>query len=436
MHTTRRQSGGVANSLVLRAVNVIDVNLNGESPCNMSLCFRALPGKLSSFVSGRKPLSKLDRHQLQKHVESSAFLKQFLGTQRTLSVRVNVIDKESIPPVTYALHQNLSFASFNAYAQQNVIGQYNDNENSKNAIYWAYSYRSNRLQRLSIVGATKNKKHVAPIEIPSNNITLFQMRNVIGNDKNNSFLDNSRRLTSISEGNLHSNRKSNIETGILFMDNATTLKTSQQQSPSLQDNEGKPSQERLQCVLDCLSQDLPKLFVRPPNYLIYTEDLIFINNIRGVTTKGRMNYIKQVALLRAIGHFKFAHVKFDIIKITMHTEDATVKVRWRIKGISSLKMLSMFWKFKSWKIQEAIDQYNEAWYDGFSTFYVNDEGRIYKHVADKMMPDQDVAQKKDDIRITPKLALFTGLTNMLDGGDFFSEGFCKLYSILGLHRLK
>lgn len=45
---------------------------------NMSLCFRTLPGRLSSLVSGgssRKTLSKLDRNQLQKN-ESSAFLMQ------------------------------------------------------------------------------------------------------------------------------------------------------------------------------------------------------------------------------------------------------------------------------------------------------------------------------------------------------------------------
>lgn len=69
-----------------------------------------------------------------------------------------------------------------------------------------------------------------------------------------------------------------------------------------------------------------------------------------------MQYVKQLAFLKIIGHIKFAHVKFEIIKITMHTEDATVKVRWRIIGISSLKMLSLFWKYKIWNIQESIER--------------------------------------------------------------------------------
>lgn len=42
-----------------------------------------------------------------------------------------------------------------------------------------------------------------------------------------------------------------------------------------------------------------------------------------------------------------------------------------------------FWKFKLWKIREIFEE-QEAWYDGFSTMYVGDDGLIWKHVADKV----------------------------------------------------
>lgn len=51
-----------------------------------------------------------------------------------------------------------------------------------------------------------------------------------------------------------------------------------------------------------------------------------------------MAYVKQVALLRTVGHLKFAFVKFEILKMTKHPEDGTVRVRWRIKGLSGLKV--------------------------------------------------------------------------------------------------
>lgn len=66
--------------------------------------------------------------------------------------------------------------------------------------------------------------------------------------------------------------------------------------------------------------------------------------------------MKQLAVLKIFGHMKFAYVKFDIVKITMHTEDATVKVRWRIRGITSMQMIKVLWKYKIWNINEAIKE--------------------------------------------------------------------------------
>lgn len=93
--------------------------------------------------------------------------------------------------------------------------------------------------------------------------------------------------------------------------------------------------------------------------------------------------MKQVALLRTVGHLKFAYVTLEVLKITKHTDDNTVKVRWRVRGISALKVMLKFWKFKLWKLKEIFED-QEAWYDGFSIFYVGSDGLVYKHIADKV----------------------------------------------------
>jgi hypothetical protein len=54
--------------------------------------------------------------------------------------------------------------------------------------------------------------------------------------------------------------------------------------------------------------------------------------------RGLYGYVKEVALLRLVGHLRFAYVKFDLLKITSHPEDSTIRVRWRIRGISGLKV--------------------------------------------------------------------------------------------------
>ncbi|XP_022113041.2 uncharacterized protein LOC110991825 [Pieris rapae] len=178
------------------------------------------------------------------------------------------------------------------------------------------------------------------------------------------------------------------------------------QSPA---EEGKPSEEQLMKVFHVLSNNMPELFFKPIDYSIYHPNLVFVNNIRGVTTVGLIHYVKQVALLRTIGHIKFAYVKLDVMKITAHPEDSTIKMRWRIKGISGLKVFFMFWKYKLWNMKEVF-QDQEMWYDGFSTFYVGSDGLIHKHIADKVMPDQDtIIDDEEKAPIAAKLALLVGL---------------------------
>lgn len=100
-------------------------------------------------------------------------------------------------------------------------------------------------------------------------------------------------------------------------------------------------------------------------------------------SSGLYHYVKQVSLLRAVGHIKYAYVKFEVLKITAHPEDHTVRIRWRVRGISAMKVMLTFWRFKLWNIKEVFEN-QEAWYDGFSTMYVGDDGLIRKHVADKV----------------------------------------------------
>lgn len=182
--------------------------------------------------------------------------------------------------------------------------------------------------------------------------------------------------------------------------------------PDTSSNDKKQkSNEHLQTVFNVLSHTLPRLFVKPLDYSIFHPNLLVENNIRGTRTIGLYNFVKQVALLRTVGHIKFAYVKFDVLKITMHPEDDTVKIRWTVKGISGLKTMLQFWKFKLWEY-EKIRAQEETWYDGFSTMYVGEDGLVYKHVIDKVIPDQN--READIISkgplIAPKLALLAGLT--------------------------
>jgi len=167
--------------------------------------------------------------------------------------------------------------------------------------------------------------------------------------------------------------------------------------------------EQLTKVYDTLRSTLPNLFVKPLDYSIFSPNLIFENNIKNTRTVGLYHFVKQVALLRTVGHIKYGYVKFEVLKITMHPEDDTVKIRWTVKGISGLKVMLQFWKFKLWQWKKVYDE-QESWYDGFSTMYVGEDGLVIKHVVDKVMPDQNREVTPATNVVAPKLALFIGLT--------------------------
>ncbi|XP_041974412.1 uncharacterized protein LOC121729837 isoform X2 [Aricia agestis] len=190
------------------------------------------------------------------------------------------------------------------------------------------------------------------------------------------------------------------------------------------ENQGKPSEEQLMKVFNTLRDTMPNIFIKPLDYSIYHPNLIFVNNIRGKTTVGLFHYVKQIALLRTVGHLKFAYVNLEILKITVHPEDSSIKMRWRIRGISGFKVFFNFWKYKLWNMKE-VWKSQELWYDGFSTFYVGGDGLVQKHVADKMMPDQDtIVDDLEKAPIAAKIALLIGVlprSYLADGSLFMNS---------------
>lgn len=76
---------------------------------------------------------------------------------------------------------------------------------------------------------------------------------------------------------------------------------------------------------------------------------------------GLQYFMTTISILRLMGHIKYAYVKFDILKITKHPEDGTIKVRWRIKGISGMKVFFKFWKFRLWDLEKVIKDNVESY---------------------------------------------------------------------------
>lgn len=157
-----------------------------------------------------------------------------------------------------------------------------------------------------------------------------------------------------------------------------------------QTNTGHPTPEQLQTVHDELVDDLPYILSRPQKISLYSNEMIFEDNIRGLKIIGRNNYFIHFALLRIKTAFLFAYIQLNILKITQHPQEGTIKVRWQISGMSGLMTIKNLFRLNIFTIffsrEKALNKASGLkYYDGFSIFYVNGDGLIFKHLCEKVM---------------------------------------------------
>ncbi|XP_068968788.1 uncharacterized protein [Bombus flavifrons] len=355
----------------------------------MSFYLRPISNKFTSFVNVRKQATDIN-YQLLNNIKPSLFLDEFLDTQGSSIIN----DREKhLNSTVHLLSQNEP-AFFNA----NIEGHKNKKYNwTKQRIIRLHKRKQMNTQMQSVINLDLD------MTLLKNNT---QWEKSFLNLRNKSFyLPYTKMVMTkrISDNVLLSSQKD----GILYTETAPNVRSVNEMQASEDRN---PIESNLQNVFDILRKDLPLLFVKQLDYGIYTNDLVFVNNIRGTTSVGIQHYFKQVAFLKVIGHLKYAFVKFEVLKMTMHPEDNSIKVRWRIVGISGTRVFLTFWKIKIWNSKEQAES-TPAWYDGFSTFYVNNDGKVFKHVVDKTMPDQNVTEKFKS-PIDAKLALFVALSGL------------------------
>lgn len=188
---------------------------------------------------------------------------------------------------------------------------------------------------------------------------------------------------------IHSASVDGLDSTPLKFQPSPCLTNAEQSKGSTQPGNGSNAEqeERLTHIFNTLSRDIPKFFSDMLDYNVYRKDVVFENSFRGKRTVGLYQYMKEGAKLRVWGHLNYAFVKIEILKITKHTEDSTIKVRWRIVGTAGTRVIFTFWRYKIGDIKRLITE-PDTWMDGFSTFYVGEDGKIYRHTADKVMPDE------------------------------------------------
>uniref|UniRef100_UPI0037E983C0 uncharacterized protein C6orf136 homolog n=1 Tax=Semicossyphus pulcher TaxID=241346 RepID=UPI0037E983C0 len=143
------------------------------------------------------------------------------------------------------------------------------------------------------------------------------------------------------------------------------------------DSEGE---EKLALMYERLRIELPSFFMKTHDYSMYCRDLEFINDLLHTRTRGRAVYQLTVSMWRFLCMCYYADAQLEVLKLTKHLEDGTIKARWRIRGLPLYSLLLRFYRKDKSQLYRS--------YDAFSTFYIGQDGLIHCHKVEKMMPAQ------------------------------------------------
>lgn len=66
-------------------------------------------------------------------------------------------------------------------------------------------------------------------------------------------------------------------------------------------------------------------------------------------------YIKNMHLLKIVAHMKFIYVRPKILDMTLHDEDNTIRVAWKIVGLGMTRAAIRYFPDKLWK-KENMDK--------------------------------------------------------------------------------
>ncbi|XP_032533412.1 uncharacterized protein C6orf136 homolog [Chiroxiphia lanceolata] len=137
-------------------------------------------------------------------------------------------------------------------------------------------------------------------------------------------------------------------------------------------------EEHLALMHEKLRHELPNFFLKIPDYGLYSQDVEFINHLLHLHTRGRPMYQVAVALCRALAWGYFASLRLEVLALTRHPEDWSVRARWRLTGVPLHLLLLRFYRRDKRQLLRS--------YDAFSTFFLNSQGLIRCHRVDKLMP--------------------------------------------------
>ena len=142
---------------------------------------------------------------------------------------------------------------------------------------------------------------------------------------------------------------------------------------------------------------------RFPAQKLHPKKFVFENRIKDKTILGAAPYMSYVGLCKIYGHLRYVAVSSKVIYANVDEDLQTIDIRHQFLGLHYFESILKFLPKKLYK-QENMAKEVRPWLEAKSTFYLDKQGLIVKHVMDDKDVDQDRIQKTPVDKIKEKLA--------------------------------
>ena len=105
---------------------------------------------------------------------------------------------------------------------------------------------------------------------------------------------------------------------------------------------------------------------------------------------GALKYIQQLGLLKIYAHLRFVFVQLQLKVVEIDKEEGIIRIKFCCKGIGMLRMAIEYFPKKFYK-KENMSKHAPVWMDAVSTYHVDEEGKIFRHVLDNKEEDKGKA---------------------------------------------
>jgi len=160
----------------------------------------------------------------------------------------------------------------------------------------------------------------------------------------------------------------------------------------------KLSEFELRRMANLIAEDVVHLSLKPqPNYDLYHPDIVFEDRIRNKTFVGRPYYANQISLFKIVMHAKNAYWRIAVQSVAVDEEESSIDIKWSLGRIGFLRIFIYYIPKKLWRIKNMEEFAKEKGVTGgVSTYVLDKDSKVIKHILDLKEVDKDKAKAGDD----------------------------------------